>query len=193
MKKVLGLLFVIIFTVSCNDEPVTELGVYTPKNYEIEQTKLFTLSGEIVNKQIIADFINRHDFRHSFIQNLDSIKDLSKLYKLKYKSSTEIILFHGSDSVFFKVKTQNEISYLESVALDTQPIDYYGSVTYPKFLLYKPLHADTIQISENTGISKFVRYIPCHYATITNNKITFTILTYGLYKKTYMAIFWDLT
>ena len=107
---------------------------------------------------------------------------MNTLYRLNYKSSTEIILFQVADSIIYKVKTQNGISYLESVALDTQPIDYYGNVTYPTFLLYKPLHADTIQVFENTGISKYVRFIPCSYANIAYNKITFTYLTYGFFK-----------
>ena len=73
MKKVLSILFVIIFAISCKDESVTQFGVYTPKSFAIEQTKLYTLNGEIGDHQKVVNFINRYDLRHSFIQKTDSM------------------------------------------------------------------------------------------------------------------------
>ncbi|MCL2073588.1 MAG: hypothetical protein FWH18_06695 [Marinilabiliaceae bacterium] len=197
-KKLLYLfnLFIICIFISCQKDNYEK---YVFNDIVFGEVKAYTNSGEIIESQIIIEFLE--NFKNNDGKNIFQIESKIKIYEnittnipfnfndeIEFISEKKAKISSNDTIIYFDVISKDEILYFQSQdTIDTMrdifaPDDrpYYMKPVYyfNEKLKYAPLYIDTISNYSPGGFFTYFRFKPCIYLTKTKNEIYLSYTSY---------------
>lgn len=173
-----GLMLALVFSSCKKDEETWD--TYKSERFEIRPVRLYTNEGEVLDQNLIINFINRHTASHSmqvFIFNYDTIIDVAGKIKIEYLSTSTAKFTYLEEITQRNVINKND--YLIFEGLDTTTIYHQIANEFlPEFFenlsVYMPLYSEFYPLPLSTGFRGLTKLKPCYFLEKKkNNELSF--------------------